>query len=125
SGVSATDMVDRLTGLAQRVDSVDDRYDLAGLDQHTQNNQVLLVRRHDEGRQALAYERKRHLRADKGTPAGDPPMVEAPAVRHEHPPWGEGTSQVGQCVVRHVVEDEVVTLARPREVLFGVIDDMV
>src|SRR5207253_6033392 len=79
----------------------------------------------DEGRQALAHERKRHLRADKATPTGDPPMVEAPAVRHEHPPWCEGTSQVGQCVVRHVVEDEVVTLPRPREVLFGVIDDMV
>src|SRR5437763_15477129 len=78
-----------------------------------------------EGRQALAHDRKRHLRADKTTPTGDPPMVEAPAVRHEHPLWSECASEVGQRVVRHVVEDEVVTLARPREVLFGVIDDTV
>src|SRR2546429_407925 len=62
-------MVDRLTGLAQRVGSVDDRCDLSALDQLRQNNQVLLLRRHDEGRQALAHERKRHLRADKTTPA--------------------------------------------------------
>src|SRR4030088_3149382 len=99
SSVSSADMVKPFTCPPKGVGSVDNRCDLASLDQRRQHNQVLLVRRHDERRQPLAHERKRYLRPDKATPACDPPMVEAPAVRHEHPPRSEGASEVGQRVV--------------------------
>jgi hypothetical protein len=56
SSVTSADVIDRLRGLAQRVRSIDDRCDLAGFDERLQDNQVLLLRRHDERPQRLTHE---------------------------------------------------------------------
>src|SRR5918995_6909041 len=48
SGVPASHMADRLGGFAQRIGAVDDRRDLAGLDQLLEGEQVLEPRRHDK-----------------------------------------------------------------------------
>ena len=56
SGVTFIKIPEGLRGLAQRVRSVDDRCDLAGLNELIQNNQVRMVRNRNIRSSLLAYE---------------------------------------------------------------------
>src|SRR5215210_6860485 len=83
SSVSLSHMADRLGGFAQRVRPVDDRCDLAGLDELLEDYQVLELRRHEKWPQCVAHEPVQHVRADHATTAREPMIVEPSAVRYE------------------------------------------
>ena len=125
SSVARADVVERLGGLAQRKAAVEHRRDLAGFDQLREVEQAFMAHLHEEVAEGLAPELEQHLALDDPTATGHPRLVEAAAVRHQHPGRREGTAQVGQRVVRHVVEDEVVLLAALGEVFLRVVDDVV
>src|ERR1035437_7349933 len=103
-------MTHRLSGLAQRICVVDDRCDLSGFDQLLEGDQILELRRHEKSPQRLAPEPEQHCRAEQSTGAGEPVIAEIPGVWDEYSCGGERASKVGQRMVRHVVEDEVVAL---------------
>ena len=64
AGVSQPDVIDRLGGLAQRIGPIDDRSDLAGLDELLEDDEVGLVLRDEERPQRLAGEARQDVRAD-------------------------------------------------------------
>src|SRR5215212_2379214 len=115
SSVPLSHMADRLRGFAQRIGAVDHRRHLAGLDQLLEEDQILESRRHDKRPQCVTHELSQHVRPDHATTAGEPMIVEPSAVRHECSLRGEGASELGQRMVRHIVEDEVVALIVLRE----------
>src|SRR5438105_4459389 len=94
ASVAASDVIDRLRGLAQRVRSTDDRCELARFDQVLQGDQGLKLLRHDERPQRLAPESGPELCTHDATPAGEPVIVESSPVRHEGSLRGERASQV-------------------------------
>ena len=98
--------------LAQRVGAVHDRRDLAGLDQLLEGDQVRVVRRHEEGPERLAAEPEQHDRADRrGRRWRTSGCSKSPPFGMSVPVGRQRAAQVGQRVVRDVVEDEVVPLA--------------
>ena len=98
---------------------------LSRLDELLEREQVRGLGGDDERAQGLAQESEHQVAADDATAAGEPSLVEPPAVRHERPGRGERAPQVGERMVRDVVEDEVVALPASREVVLGVVDDVI
>ena len=81
SSMSLFQIPDGLRGLAQRVGPVDDRRDLAGLDELLEDEQVLLVLRRNERAQLLAHEGGQHEHSDLTIRAFDPPITpSAPTI---------------------------------------------
>src|SRR5450755_189932 len=111
SRVPRSDVIHRSGGLAQGVGPIDERHDLTGLDQLLEGQEIVMLLRHHKSAEPLAHETERHHRFDQPARAGEPTILELPAVWHKYPARGERAPQVGQRSVRDVVEDEVVTLA--------------
>lgn len=67
SGVALPDVAESFSGLAERVGPVDDRRDLAGLDEFLQRDKVFSALFRVEGPQRLASEERQQARLDDAT----------------------------------------------------------
>ena len=83
SSVPTADKIDRLAGFAQGIGAVHDRLDFAGLDQLRNGEQVVELWRQEVWPKPMAGQPSQRVRADHTTPAGEPVIAEATAVRHE------------------------------------------
>ena len=84
---SLVEIPDGVRDLAQRIRSVDDRDDFAGVDEVRQEPQILRLRRGDDHAQPLAHERGHHERAERPTHGSDPPIAPfATPILHVPPP---------------------------------------
>src|SRR6266508_1958213 len=118
SGVSLLQRPDGLGHLAQRVGPVDDRCDLAGLDELLQDHQVLAPFLQYELAQPLAHERRQHGRPeDLAIEASEPPSAPFASHDDERPPGGEGAPSCDRERFPRGVEDQVIALHPVREVL--------
>src|SRR3954452_19373510 len=75
SRVPVKHVADRRSGLAERIGPVDGWCDLSGLDELSEDDQVVGVLRGDECAELLADERGQHERADLTVGAAEPPSV--------------------------------------------------
>ena len=89
---------------------------LAGLDQLLELEQVLPLRRLDERPKGLAHEAEHDHPGDQAAATGEPALVEPSAVRHEDAGRSQHAPEVGERMVRHVVEDQVVAPIASAEV---------
>src|SRR5215472_3437007 len=121
------EIADRLGNLTEPVAPVDDRCDLCRLYELAQSGQVLLGyfrAHHDE---FLADKARGHKHLEQTSENPDHPP--APAIRrsdHDVATFGiEDAPELGQRMVRHAVENHVITLSAPGEILSGVIHHLV
>src|SRR5262249_25707752 len=124
ASVSPFDIGEGRRGLAQRVGLVDDRSELPGLDELLQHDQVSVIRHRKIPAQTLAHERRQHEWLDEANQHAEP-MRPRPAIEYERLGGRERASAVRQGAVLHVVENEIVPLPTPSEILPGVVDDMI
>ena len=73
----------------------------------------------------LAGDTGQDMRLEHPAASREPAVPEVAAVGHERPGRCEGATKFGQRMVRDVVQDEVVALAIPGEVVGRVVDDVV
>src|SRR5256884_8176430 len=105
---------DGLCNLAQRECSVDNRLDLACLQELAQYPQVIFARGCDQRTQLLTHKQREHLCPELAIDSSEP--LSAPLSSHDHdrPLRGEGAPQVRQGGVPGDVEDDVVAVAGRR-----------
>src|SRR5579862_514927 len=101
--VPCSDIVHGPSAFTERIGAVDNRRDLAGLDQVLECDEIVVLLRNDKPAQALAHEAERHHRFDQPTCARKPPILELTAIRHQHSGWSQRPPEVGQRSVRDVI----------------------
>src|ERR1035438_460275 len=107
-GVAVPHVLDGRGGLAQRVGPVDDRPDLAGLDELGEREQVWRVLRADQRGQRLAGERGEEQRPDLTVAACEPSSVGLAPDDDQRPAGIQDRAEVLQRTVAPNVEDYVV-----------------
>jgi len=125
SGVALLDVPDSVRDLAQRVDPVDDRHELPGLEKFPENRQVRGVLLSSQDSQLLAHDRGERNRAELGVEAPQPPPVGLAADDDEPSAGGEGSTEVRQPIAATDIEDGVVALLAVGEVVARVVDVVV
>ncbi len=106
--MAGSDVVDRLRCAAQGIGAIQDRRDLAGLDQHLEGDEIGMVRGDEEPPESLRAEPEQNRCTNEPARAREPSVPEVAAIRDEYPRGGQRAAQVGQRVIRNVVEDDVV-----------------
>src|SRR3954469_2680823 len=125
SSVSFFEISDGLRGLTQRVNPVDDWCYLVRLDQLFQDDQVVRVDFRYEEDHGLAHEpgRRKHLEQIRQRP--NPATARSRSNRDESPLGGHDAPGLRQRTIPRTIENQVVSLGAPGEIVLGVIDDMV
>ena len=116
SSVSLSDISDSVGRLIQWVGSINDRCEFSGPDELLENNQVFLRSHRDKRTQPLAYEGRQRERANHATHGSDPATVHISTIGYESPLSGERAPAGRQRMVRHIVEDEIITEPTPEPV---------
>ncbi len=110
----------RLGHLVHRITPIDDRSELAHLDEPLQEQDIITPASTDRGVHPFAADEPR------GDPPGQRVEVEAPAVGSDVEPAGlERAPAPAERELADGVDDRVVPLAVPGEVLLRVVDDLV
>src|SRR4051794_3114215 len=125
SSVSFFEISDGLRGLTQRVNPVDDWCYLVRLDQLFQDDQVVRVDFRYEEDHGLAHEPGRHEHLEQIRQRPNPATARSRSDRDESPLGGHDAPGLRQRTIPRTIEDQVVSLGAPGEIVLGVIDDMV
>src|SRR5919202_2757554 len=116
---------DGLWGLGEWVGPVDDRFELASLDELLKENQVLAVLPCDERAQLLLHEPGQYRRPQLAICASEPPPSPFAPDDDEGSLRREGAPEARQRRVPAEVEDQVIAPLALGEVLARVVDDMI
>src|SRR5258708_35891179 len=118
-------MSNSLRGLAQRVRSLDDWCYFVRLDQLFQDDQVVRPdSRHEEGH-LLTCEPGRHGQPEQMRQQANPSTVGSRSDRDEYPTGGHDAPVSRQRMVPDAIEDHVISLGAPGEIVGRVVHDMV